>query len=483
MTKVMTKKDYVHTILIIFFMFGFGFLPPFGPLTQLGMQILGIFIGCIYGWTIGEMIWPSLLSLIAVGFTDYSTVSAMFTSAFGNQTLLIVLFSLIFCYGIEKSGLLTVVAKYILSRKFAQKGPWLLAFAFWMTCSIAGAVTTNAIPVIVLMWAIFYETASQLDLKPYEAYPSVVLIGCVVCADMGCIVAPYAVNTQICFGVYYAAQPGVTMNFAAYVLLMLIINILTIPLLVLVFKYILRIKVDFKPVSIVDSESITFTARQKIVSLYILVLAIMIIAPNITPDSWKITQILNNLGVVGTFVILIIAMTITTHKGEPFTDVAESMIKTVPWGLYFLLASAMTISSALTAEETGINTLILQLLDPLLANKGPIIFCIIMIYIGMFLTNGINNIVCMTLLIPVSLGFMAANGANPQVLVGIFALVLAQGCVLPGGSVLGAMMHGNTSWLRPVDVIKYAGICVFVIACVCGFIGVPVGNFLFDVLG
>ena len=98
MTKVMTKKDYVHTILIIFFMFGFGFLPPFGPLTQLGMQILGIFIGCIYGWTIGEMIWPSLLSLIAVGFTDYSTVSAMFTSAFGNQTLLIVLFSLIFCF-------------------------------------------------------------------------------------------------------------------------------------------------------------------------------------------------------------------------------------------------------------------------------------------------------------------------------------------------------------------------------------------------
>lgn len=142
----------------------------------------------------------------------------------------------------------------------------------------------------------------------------------------------------------------------------------------------------------------------------------------------------------------------------------------------------MTISSALVAEGTGISTLLLNIMNPLLANKGPIIFCIIMLFIGMIVTNCINNIVTMTLLIPLSIGFMAINGANPLVLVALFSLVLAQGCVLPGGSVLGALMHGNTNWLKPVDVIKYASIGVFVIAAVCGFIGVPLGNFLFSVL-
>ena len=39
---------YIKSAIGIFLMFGFGYLPPIAPLSHLGMQILGIFVGLIF---------------------------------------------------------------------------------------------------------------------------------------------------------------------------------------------------------------------------------------------------------------------------------------------------------------------------------------------------------------------------------------------------------------------------------------------------
>ena len=93
------KKTYFHAICIVLLMTVFGFLPPFGPLTPLGMQVLGIFIGMIWGWTIGETIWPSLLGLVLLGFCEGNTVMGILNTAFANTTLQQVLFSLLLFHG------------------------------------------------------------------------------------------------------------------------------------------------------------------------------------------------------------------------------------------------------------------------------------------------------------------------------------------------------------------------------------------------
>ena len=80
-------KKWLQSAFIIGIMFIIGLFPPFGQITPLGMKILGIFLGCIAGWCMGQMIWPSILGLILAGLTDYSTVGDMFTAAFGNTTL------------------------------------------------------------------------------------------------------------------------------------------------------------------------------------------------------------------------------------------------------------------------------------------------------------------------------------------------------------------------------------------------------------
>ena len=42
------KTIYLHIVIMNVLMFGVGFLPPFGQITALGMNVLGCFLGIIY---------------------------------------------------------------------------------------------------------------------------------------------------------------------------------------------------------------------------------------------------------------------------------------------------------------------------------------------------------------------------------------------------------------------------------------------------
>ena len=68
-SAVSGKKDamyLVHSLICLAIMFGFGQLPPMEPLTPLGMNLIGIFLGVLYGWIFIDIIWPSIAGLLAL---------------------------------------------------------------------------------------------------------------------------------------------------------------------------------------------------------------------------------------------------------------------------------------------------------------------------------------------------------------------------------------------------------------------------------
>lgn len=62
---------YLWMLIIIFCMFGFRLFPAIEPLTPVGMQVVGVFLGMVIGWSTVGLLWPSILGLVAVGFTGY----------------------------------------------------------------------------------------------------------------------------------------------------------------------------------------------------------------------------------------------------------------------------------------------------------------------------------------------------------------------------------------------------------------------------
>lgn len=83
-TNVAPKKGnntvyFIHCLIGIILMFGLGMLKPFDLITSVGMQVLGIFLGCIYLWSFAGILWPSLL-----GISDYAPMAAVIKTAFGD---------------------------------------------------------------------------------------------------------------------------------------------------------------------------------------------------------------------------------------------------------------------------------------------------------------------------------------------------------------------------------------------------------------
>ena len=104
---------WLNTSIVIFLMFFFGrLIAPWGAITPVGMQVLGIFLGLIWGWSIIEILWPSLMGMLALGMSDYMTMAQAMQEGFGNSCVLLVFFCLIFATYFDSTGINKIIAEW-----------------------------------------------------------------------------------------------------------------------------------------------------------------------------------------------------------------------------------------------------------------------------------------------------------------------------------------------------------------------------------
>ena len=83
---------YVHSFLCLLIMFGFGQLPPVEPLTALGMRLIGIFLGLLYGWIFIDIVWPSMAGLLALMLVGGMKPVALLNRSFGDPIVVMMFF-------------------------------------------------------------------------------------------------------------------------------------------------------------------------------------------------------------------------------------------------------------------------------------------------------------------------------------------------------------------------------------------------------
>ena len=89
----LTPIKVIHILISLAIMVCFKFVPAAEPLTPLGVEVIGIFLGMLYGWLIAnDSFWPSIFGLLFLGLSSYSTVPAVLRDGFGNSTVLLLFF-------------------------------------------------------------------------------------------------------------------------------------------------------------------------------------------------------------------------------------------------------------------------------------------------------------------------------------------------------------------------------------------------------
>ena len=96
-TEIIKKsniKSYIKVLIMVILVLVISSLPPFGAITPLGMKVLGIFVGVLYGWCVLDTLWVSIFAVIAIGYTCNSVLDAV-GAGFGNQIALMALMTAI----------------------------------------------------------------------------------------------------------------------------------------------------------------------------------------------------------------------------------------------------------------------------------------------------------------------------------------------------------------------------------------------------
>ncbi len=127
MTTATPKKSqagyYIHSAISLIIMFGFGQLPAVEPLTPLGMNLIGIFLGVLYGWIFVEIVWPSLAGLLALMLIGGMKPKVLLAKSFGDPIVQMMFFIFVFCATISHYGLSRFISLWFISRSWLRGRP------------------------------------------------------------------------------------------------------------------------------------------------------------------------------------------------------------------------------------------------------------------------------------------------------------------------------------------------------------------------
>lgn len=474
---------YIHVVIGLFFMFGFQLLPPFEPITPIGMKVLGIFIGMIYLWTVADTVWPSLLGLIALEITDCASITDIYAGSFGDKIGVLLLFSMMLFGSITDAKIPDYIGQWFLKLKIGHGRPLLFCFIFIFGVYVLSALT-GILGALLIFWPILYSIVDRLEYKKTDSFIPIMVLGTFFGAALGQPALPIKGGNLIVIAAFQKVS-GLEISGLAYVLYNICIA------LILILMYVFLIKFVFHPnlepleeinTEFFENETLPKMSKQQVVLFCILVLYLIVtLFSGLLPKTWWIIGKLKALDTSGITIAFIVLTCLVRIDKKPLFNIKQAGGH-ISWNVYCLIMVVLFISPLLTSEETGIKPFLVMMLNPILGGKGYILFSLFVLIIAVVVTNFANNAVIGAILAPIIYAFSEQMHFDPVPLVVVMTMIVFFLAFLtPAASPYAAMMHGNTEWIQTRDIYKYGSITIILGTIVCAVIGVPLATFLFGI--
>lgn len=468
---------YINSVITVVLMLGIGFLPAPDPMTPMGMKVLGIFIGALYGWTTVNTVWPSILVLTLLGVSGFMPVKDAFMQAFGNDTVLFLLFLYVFCYVIDTAGITKYFASKLIGQKFIQGKPWILAGMIFIAAYICSALT-SVVASMILCWSMIYSMVEKMGYQKKDAYPTILIIGVTYFAIIGYSAMPFKLGFPTLAGLVQQ-MTGLSVDPLKYLIMGLWLSVLLLVVWILFCKFVLRPDIS-KCLAAGDintgATDEKLDGRQKLILSLMGLMIVLMLLPSVFLGSQNaFIQLLNSIGLTGIVALFDALFIFLRYEGKPLIDYHAAFKHGIYWDVIFLLGAAMVLSKGLTSETTGIQAALKVLFNPILSGHGTFIFMLLSLGIALIFTNFCNNFVVMVTLLPIMATFSNEIGGNFVV----FALALQYMCatalLTPAASPMAAVMHGN-DWLDKKAIYKMVLEIMLVTYLVTIIFFVPFGN-------
>lgn len=477
-----TKKRSLlplHIAIMFAFIIGFHFLPPIAGITPGGMNLIGLFLAMLYGWTFCDLLWVSMLGIVAIGFSGVVSLPEFLVMGFGSDTLVYILFIFFFTGVISEVGLIDYISNKMISFKFLTGRPWLFS-TFIIIGSYISAAFINMFAAMIIFWEIIFIVSERFGFEKKDKYPTLMILGVAMTSVIGGAVMPYKPVPMVVLSTY-SETAGVPMDFFKYILFALPITFLIMMFYMLLCRFVFRpdlknlshISVDFA-----DPTKMHLDVKQKTAVVFLLAFIFMMVSPSILPDGFFLKTFIDTLGNSGTIFLLLIVMFWIKFDGEPMANFGK-LAKHVNYDMWVTMCFVIPFASVFTSDATGIKSTIVSTMHPLLAGKSELIFIVMAIVIATLLTNIANNMVVGAVFATLIVTIGSSMGMEVAPVIAILVIAVNLSLATPAACPNMAMTFAMKDWIRPADLYKYATLTVLFCLIFTIVIALPWANIVY----
>lgn len=471
---------FVHSIICLVIMFGFGQLTPLEPLTPLGMNLIGVFLGVLYGWIFIDIIWPSIAGLLALMLVGGMKPGMLLNKSFGDPIVVMMFFIFVFCATINYYGLSKFISLWFITRKAVAGKPWLFTYTFLASIMILGGLT-SASPAAVIGWSILYGVCEVCGYKKGDGYPTMMVFGIVYAAQVGMALIPFK-QAALTVMSAYETMSGTHIDYAKYMIIALVACALCSLLFLLIGKYIFR--PDVSKLAGLDAsqldkdQSLTLNSVQKSVLGFLFALVALLLIPAFLPKDLLVVKFLKSIGNTGICMFLVGIMCFIKVNGKPLLRFKAMVDDGVAWGIIFILAMVQPLSGAMANPASGITPFLMSVLEPLFGTGSPMFFALCMGLLATILTQFINNGAVGVALMPVIYSYCSNLGVAPELPVIMVVMGVHLAFLTPAASSSAALLHGN-EWASTKSIWKSSPIVITLSWALMSAVIILLGSILF----
>jgi len=415
--KKIDAKYIIWTIIGLFLMFFAGkVFPTWGPVTELGVSMIGAFVGLLVLITAtGELIWPACAAYLAViihGYMDAATA----TSNFIGTTVIIQMVAVcVICSALRESGAGEVIAKKLLTAKFVQGKPVLFTIVFLVAFLFAD-ILLNSFGGIIFSFAVFESVVNALGYKKNDKYVQSMYLGLYLDGMIGCALLPFSGMQLGITNAFNGAMGnfGLTFNPAIYIVAVIPAGVIFMILYSLAMRYVFRCdmsKIKDLDVNSLDSLKNVSNKFNKVQIIYIVAFLVgiaysfaLLLLPKSLPWYGKFASISQ----AAWFVLIIVLLSMFKIDGKPIMNAGKHFKEGANWAFITTVGVFSILGGALSSNDLGVKAWLTEILGPMFSNMSWPMFVLLIVVVCSVVTNFFSNMATGVIVASLTAPFVAS---------------------------------------------------------------------------
>ena len=470
------RKKYLHVLIMIIITFGIGYLPTFGAITPLGMKVLGVFLGLVYGWVFIDLLWVSLYGFFALALTGYASLLDVFTSAFSNSTVITVLIVCAFSEYLNALGVNQAIAYWVMGRKIFLGRPWLLIIGLLLTGMLIGTVGGNFAG-LFLLWGVIRIIGEENKIEKSNIFLSLAIAVTFYAVMISGAHVPFQAAFLL-FSGFFTQATNLTIPNGQFLLLGELYTFISIAIVIFISK--VFFKLDSSKFILTEEMQDKYRVykiswSQKLALILLVVYFLGLIAPSLLPKDSQLYSILSSWGIVGFSILYMIFFTIINdRKGKALVDMNKAFKDGVLWPTVILLAVTLPLGDAMVSENTGVSATIANFCSQHLGEMNIYVLQIIAVFMIGLLTQFMHNIVLGMIFVPILVPLSITLGGNPYTMFFVLHCAFVCAYATPAGCMQASVLFGSKD--IPAKHSYIFGWMLYVTSCITAIVLVPLAN-------